>query len=125
VHHYSTAALEAAAAGVPSLCLAPAADELGPASFGFDFVHNGEPDGIYNAPGVAYWRPLAEGFEAARDWRLGEFLLDRAARRDYAERFLGFDDGRSSGRLLDLVERLVERGTVARHRSGPRRVAVP
>src|SRR5215470_17455418 len=106
VHFYSTAVLEAAFASVPSLCLAPRAAELGPASFGFDFVHNGEAGGIYNAPGVAYWRPLAEAFDALAGWRLAEFPLDRAARRAYVERFLGFDDGGSSGRLLDLVERV-------------------
>jgi hypothetical protein len=125
VHHYSTAVLEAAAAGVPSLCLAPAADELGPASFGFDFVHNGRRDGIYNAPGVAYWRPLTDAFDGAARWRLGEFALDPDARRDYVERFLGFDDRRSSARLLDVIERVVDRGSVARQRAPAPPVMAP
>jgi hypothetical protein len=110
VHFYSTAVLEAAAAAVPSLCLAPRAPELGPASFGFAFVHNGEPGGLYNFPGAAYWRPLAEAFDALAGWRLGDFPLDPEARRGYVERFLGWADGRSSARLLDLVERVVEGG---------------
>ncbi len=106
VHFYSTAVLEAAFASVPSLCLAPRASELGPASFGFAFVHNGEPGGIYNAPGVAYWRPLAEAFDGLAGWKLGDFPFDPEARRAYVERFLGWGDGRSSARLLDLVERV-------------------
>jgi hypothetical protein len=103
VHHYSTAVLEAAAAGVPSLCLAPRTPELGPASFGFDCVHHGEPGGIYNAPGVAYWRPLTDAFDGLARWSLADFPLDRAARRAYVERFLGFDDARASARLLERI----------------------
>jgi len=110
VHFYSTAVLEAAAASVPSLCLAPREAELGPASFGFGFAHNGEPGGLYNVPGVAYWRPLALAFDALAGWRLGDFPLDAEARRGYIERFLGRADGRSSARLLDLVERVVDGG---------------
>jgi hypothetical protein len=109
VHFYSTAVLEAAACGVPSLCLAPRGEELGPASFGFPFVHHGDPGGLYNAPGVAYWRPLSSAFDGLPRWRLGDFPLDAAARQGYVERFLGFDDGRAAGRLLGAVERMVER----------------
>jgi len=113
VHFYSTAVLEAASAGVPSLCLAPRADQLGPATYGFDFVHNSDPRGIYQAPGVAYWRALDEAFDGLAGWRLADFPLDDAARRAYVERFLGFDDRGSSGRLLDLVERVVARARVS------------
>src|SRR5262249_6454094 len=107
VHYYSTAVLEAAFAGVPSLCLAPRASELGPPEDGFDFVHNGRPGWIYNAHGVAYWRPLVEAFDGLARWKLGDSPLDPGARRAYVERFLGWDDGRSSARLVDLVERVV------------------
>jgi hypothetical protein len=104
IHFYSTAVMEAAYCGVPSLCLAPRADELGPAPFGFSFVHNGEPDGIYNAPGVAYWQPLDSAFDGLRAWGLADFPLEPGAQRRYVRRFLGFDDGRSSARLLDALE---------------------
>jgi SAM-dependent methyltransferase len=120
VHHYSTAVLEAASAGVPSLCLAPGSAELGPPSLGLDFVHNGEPGGLYRAPGVGYWRPLAEAFEGLAGWKLGDFRLDPEARRAYVDRFLGWDDGRSSARLLDLVERVARGGP---GRTGGERVA--
>ncbi len=108
IHFYSTAVLEAAYCGVPSLCLAPRPEELGPASFGFSFVHNGDADGLYNAAGVAYWQPLVSGFEGLREWRLADFPLEPEARRRYVERFLGFDDGRSACRLLAAVERSVD-----------------
>jgi len=108
IHFYSTTVLEAAACGVPSLCLAPREEDLGPASWGFGFVHNGEPGGIYHAPGIAYWRPLAEAFDGLPEWRLADFPVEAAARRRYVDRFLGFDDGRSAGRLLDVLARMVE-----------------
>jgi hypothetical protein len=108
VHFYSTTVLEAAACGVPSLCLAPREEDLGPTSWGFGFVHNGETGGIYHAPGIAYWRPLAEAFDGLPTWRLADFPAEPGARRRYVERFLGFDDGRSAGRLLDTLARVVE-----------------
>jgi hypothetical protein len=106
IHFYSTAVLEAAYCGVPSLCLGPREDELGPRSFGFGFVHNAGAGGLYNAPGVAYWRPLVSAFEDLSGWRLADFPLDAGARRRYVERFLGFDDGRASSRLLDALASL-------------------
>jgi len=109
VHFYSTTVLEAAACGVPSLCLAPREEDLGPASWGFGFVHNGEPGGIYSAPGIAYWRPLAQAYDGLPAWRLADFPAEPAARRRYVERFLGFDDGRSAARLLDALGRMVAR----------------
>ena len=108
IHFYSTAVMEAAYSGVPSLCLAPRPEELGPASYGFDFVHNGDEGGLYNEHGIAYWRPLVSAFDGLRQWALNDFPMVPEARRRYVERFLGFDDGRSAARLLDLVARMVD-----------------
>jgi hypothetical protein len=108
IHFYSTAVMEAAYSGVPSLCLAPRPEELGPASYGFEFVHNGDEGGLYNAPGISYWRPLVSAFDGLRAWTLDDFPLVPEARRRYVRRFLGFEDGRSGGRLLDALERMVE-----------------
>jgi hypothetical protein len=77
-------------------------------------VHNGSLGGIYNWPGTAYCVPLQNAFEGLRRWGLADFPLDAEARKRYVERFLGFDDGRSSSRLLDLVARLVEGGNHGR-----------
>jgi len=109
IHAYSTTVLEAGYCGVPSLCLAPSDAAMGQSAFAAEFVHNLKPGWIYNWPGVAYGVPLREAYDGFGRWSLADFPLDASARRDYVERFLGFDDGRSSARLLDLARDLVER----------------
>jgi hypothetical protein len=108
IHAYSTSVFEAAASGVPSLCLAPADADMGLPTFVHEFVHNLKPEGIYNWPGAAYGVPLREAFDGFARWRLEDFPLEAGARRGYVERFLGFDDGRSSARLLDVAVSLAE-----------------
>lgn len=103
VHAYSTAVFEAAYCEVPSLCLAPATPDMGLPAHVHELVHNGALGGIYNWPGTAYCVPLRDAFEGLRRWGLADFPLDPGARKRYVERFLGFDDGRSSGRLLDFA----------------------
>lgn len=110
VHSYSTAAFEAAYCGVPSLCLAPDAADMGLRPDVPNLVHNGALGGIYNWPGAAYCAPLTEAFDGFRRWRLADFPLDAEARARYVKRFLGFDDGRSAGRLLDAARALTEEG---------------
>jgi len=110
IHAYSTTVLEAGYCGVPSLCLAPTDAAMGQPAFASEFVHNLKPGWIYNWPGVAYGVPLREAYDGLGRWSLADFPLDRRARSDYVERFLGFDDGRSSGRLLDLAEGLAPEG---------------
>jgi hypothetical protein len=109
IHAYSTTVLEAGYCGVPSLCLAPTDAAMGLPVFASEFIHNLKPGWIYNWPGVAYGVPLREAYDGFGRWSLADFPLDASARRDYVERFLGFDDGRSSARLLDLARELVER----------------
>jgi hypothetical protein len=113
IHAYSGGVFEAAACRVPSLCLAPEAKDMGFPDLAerLALVHNLEPEGIYNWPGAAYCAPLREAFDSFATWRLEDFPLKAEARRGYVERFLGFDDGRSSERLLDLAETLVKEPT--------------
>jgi hypothetical protein len=106
IHAYSTAVFEAAYCSVPSLCLAPDRPDMGLPDHVLDLAYNGGLGGIFNWPGTAYCVPLREAFGGLRRWGLADFPLDTAARKRYVERFLGFDDGRSSGRLLDVAERL-------------------
>ncbi len=103
IHAYSTAVFEAAFCGVPSVCLAPEAKDMGLPDHVHEMVHNGDLGGIYNWPGAAYCVPLREAFTGLTRWGLADFPLDGSARKRYVERFLGFDDGRSSDRLLDLA----------------------
>jgi hypothetical protein len=106
IHAYSTTVLEAGYCGVPSLCLAPTDAAMGQPAFASEFVHNLKPGWIYNWPGVAYGVPLREAYDGFGRWGLADFPLDSGARSDYVDRFLGFDDGRSSERLLDLAAAL-------------------
>lgn len=108
IHSYSTAVLEAAYCGVPSLCLAPDAVDMGLEPLWAEFVHNGDRGGVYNWPGVAYWKPLVTAFDGLPRWSIADFEFKGGARRSYVERFLGLDDGRSSARLIDLVREHVE-----------------
>lgn len=44
-------------------------------------------------------------------YRLFGPIVERAlARAQYVDKFVGFDDGKSSDRVLDAVQSLVERG---------------
>ena len=106
IHAYSTTVLEAAYSGVPSLCLAPTDAAMGQARFASELVHNLEPGWIYNWPGVAYGASLGDAYGGLARWTLDDFPFEAAARRAYVERFLGFDDGGSSARLLDLAREI-------------------
>ena len=44
--------------------------------------------------------------------RLADFPLDHAARAQYIDKFIGFDDGKGADRVLDAVQSLVERGAL-------------
>ena len=103
VHFYSTAVLEAVACGVPSLCLGPAPSDMGLDALNATLIHHGREGGIYNWSGAAHWRPVAEALDGLGRWGLADFPIELPARKSYVERFLGFDDAKSSARFLDLV----------------------
>lgn len=103
IHSYSTAVFEAAYCGVPSFCLAPETKDMGLPDHVHGLVHNGRLGGIYNWPGTAYCAPLRDAYAGLPRWGLADFPLHADARKRYVERFLGFDDGRSAGRALDLA----------------------
>jgi hypothetical protein len=103
VHFFSSAVYESVFLGVPSLCIAPSADDMGLSplwSRGLFNVRDGES---YNVPGASYFMPLPEAFDALPRARLKDFPMDPVSRAHFVDRFLGFDDTRSSERFLDLV----------------------
>jgi hypothetical protein len=109
LHFFSTVAYEAAYAEVPSVCIAPHADDLGfPGSWQAWFL-NLDMGGSFNFPGVVYPRRLGEFLDGFATTRLADYPLDPVARSQYIEKFIGFDDGKSSDRVLDAVQSLVER----------------
>ena len=103
VHFQSGAVLEAVHAGVPSLSIRVPQTHLEHyASFGD--VFGARPGSLQNFPGIVWSADAAEATRLLQRGSLADFRIDPAARRRYVEKFLGFDDNRSSERVLDLVE---------------------
>ena len=103
VHFQSGAVLEAAHAGVPSLSIrVPQTHLEGYACF--QDVFGARSDSLQNFPGIVWSADAAEATRMLRSATLADFRVDPEARGRYVETFLGFDDSRSSERVLDLVE---------------------
>lgn len=103
VHFQSGAVLEAALAGVPSLSIrVPQTHLEGYASF--QEVFGAETGSLQNFPGLVWSVDAAEATRRLATATLADFRVDAGARRRYIETFLGFDDMRSSERVLDLIE---------------------
>jgi hypothetical protein len=103
VHFQSGAVLEAAFAGVPSLSVEVSQSHLaGYASF--DEVYGGRPGSLQNLPGIVWPVSHAGAAGLLRRAALRDFAVDAGARRRYVEKFLGFDDTRSSVRVLERIE---------------------
>ena len=103
VHFQSGAVFEAVHAGVPSLSIrVPQTHLEGYASF--QELFGARPDSLQNFPGIVWSADAEEATRRLGTGTLADFRVDPAARRRYVEKFLGFDDSRSSERVLDLVE---------------------
>ena len=106
VHFFSTAVMEAVASGVPSLSLCPTLEEMEIA----DDLFSRTEGSLYQWSGVARTLGIGEAIEMLPRMRLTDFRLDPARREAYVRQFLGFCDGKSADRLLDLVRERVEEG---------------
>ena len=101
VHFQSGAALEAAFAGVPQLSVHLPHPHLR--------QYPGHHEQYEASPGMQDWPGIVTGigWESAIGY-LDDLaalpVVDRSARSAYVERFLGFDDCKTSARILDLVE---------------------
>ena len=104
VHAYSTATAEAAAAGVPALCLAPGPRQW-PAyrhRLGLRGFLPGE-DGFYGWSGVSERHRPAAAIEALRrGTHVPHMVTER--RQSYIARFLGGEPFRAGARMLDDME---------------------
>ena len=108
LHFFSTVAYEAAYAGVPSICIAPDGEDLGFPPVWREWFLNLDAGGSWNFPGAVYPLTLEQAVRDLPCRRIADFPLEPAARAQYVERFVGFDDGKSSDRVLDVLESLVE-----------------
>jgi hypothetical protein len=104
VHFQSGAALEAAAAAVPSLSVKVPQSHLQDYP-GHEQVFGGAEGTLQNFAGVVWGTGHEEAPGRLRGRTLADFKIDPGARRRYLERFVGGDDGRSSHRVLDVIER--------------------
>lgn len=111
LHFFSTVAYEAAYAGVPSICIAPDADDLGFPPLWREWFLSLAPGASFNLRGAVYPVGLQELVGEFAGKRIADFPLDPVARAQYIDKFIGFDDGKSSDRVLDAVQSLAERGS--------------
>jgi plasmid stabilization system protein ParE len=116
----STVTYEAAYLGVPSVCVAPSGDDLGFWPIWQEWFLNTDPGGSFNFRGVVYARGLGEFVEGFARSRIADYPLEPAARAQYVEKFVGFDDGKSSDRVLDAAQSLIE-GAAGGEAAGVRR----
>jgi hypothetical protein len=104
----STVTYEAAYAGVPSVCVAPSGADLGFYPIWREWFLTTDRGGSFNFPGVVYAQGLGEFVGGFAKTRLADYPLEPAARAQYVEKFVGFDDGKSSDRVLDAAQSLVD-----------------
>jgi hypothetical protein len=103
VHFQSGAVLEAARAGVPSVSIRVPQSHLEHFP-GHEEVFGGGEHSLQNFAGVVWSMDQPEATARLAGVGLGDFPVDPEARRRYIERFVGFDDARSSERVLDVIE---------------------
>jgi hypothetical protein len=101
---YSTTVHEAAYLGVPYVCLRPSdRDVRGPRALQRVFMDRSKSS--WDFPGVSTVLEVPDAIASLPRSALDDFKIDAQARATYVEKFLGYDDGRSSKRVLDEVRR--------------------
>lgn len=104
VHFQSAGVLEAAFAGVPSLSVRVSQDHLRGYPT-YEPFYGAAADTLQNFDGVVWSADPREAIAHLDAATLADFRMDADRRRAYVERFVGFDDTRSSERALDEIER--------------------
>lgn len=104
IHFQSGAVLEAASSGVPSLSIKVPLpfDRDNPA---YKELWDAEPHSFQNWDGVVWSADLRRAAALLAERKLGDLAVQAEARRDYVERYVGFDDTNSSERVLEVIER--------------------
>jgi hypothetical protein len=112
ISHYSLGVLEAAALGVPNLCIASRAEDY----FGkhgspsdillFEGLFNRRPGGVFEFGSVSRTFSASETIEALSGGSLEDFRMNDTDRVAYEQRFLGDNDGRASARTMNDIAEL-------------------
>lgn len=107
ISFFSTTVTEAVYMGVPNLCITHAMKDK--------YVHNQElyqlwrethEGSLYRFAGAAAAMSVPEAITRLPGTALSEFRLDAHARESYVKKYLGYDDGMSSARILDTMQTL-------------------
>lgn len=111
IHYYSFTLAEAAALGVPSLCISPSATEWPKIRVQKGAVREFRPwpapDSFYNFPGVVFGLGLGEAFRRLPELRLSDVTLSPDRRQAFVDTFLGCHDLDIAARVFaDLTGRL-------------------
>jgi hypothetical protein len=104
VHFQSAGVLEAVFAGVPSLSVHVSQEHLKSYPTYAEF-YGAQPDTLQNFAGVVWSATPVEAITRLDGATLADFRVDAERRRAYVAQFVGFDDTRSSDRVLDVIER--------------------
>jgi hypothetical protein len=96
--------LEAVFAGVPSLSVHVSQEHLKSYPTYAEF-YGAQPDTLQNFAGVVWSATPAEAITRLDGATLADFRVNAERRRAYVAQFVGFDDTRSSDRVLDVIER--------------------
>lgn len=96
---YSTAAQEAAYAGVPSICVDRPNKDL----VKHKLWRRKDEGGPYNYPGVVDWMTIPQMITEFPRMSLADFEVDPLGRQDYLLKYNGPADHKASERVLDLV----------------------
>ncbi len=96
---YSTAAQEAAYAGVPSVCV----DRPNKDIVKHKLWRRKEAGGAYNYPGVVDWMTIPQMITEFPSMSSTDFKIDAQARQDYLLKYNGPADHKASERILDLL----------------------
>ena len=116
ISFYSTIVMEAIALGVPHLCVTFSGEDYTDgnpqASADFKLFYHTQEGGFFRFRGASTPMAIPEVITTLPEKRLADFALDPEARAVYVRKFLGDDDGQSSGRVVEVMQRLAQ-GTAA------------
>jgi hypothetical protein len=105
-HFYSTAVLEAAYANVFGITIdrpSPSAEYSETPPPHHLLWRKGETGCAFNYPGVNRWLAIPEAMDELPRMRLDNLRVSSMERDEFNQKYLGFVDGASSERLLDIV----------------------
>jgi hypothetical protein len=111
IHFYSTAALEAAYAGVPGLCVhrpSPRIKGRAERPIYHQLWCTNWPGNAYNYEGVNRWMTIPQVITELPTMSLADFHVEPGARAEYLQKYVGPADGNASQRVLDAIIECVE-----------------